>query len=466
MLESSRSGRRGIRAPIGADRLSAIAMPPRRRRSRWRAAGNRTCGYGDPQRRSGAIYCAGAEGANAREISMRKRLERDTESAWDFGLWHDAATRTKQDRMPHPRLPIPCIGVFDDYGSGGLGVPLVALWPGERDGRARAPEDRYFPEDVATPATAVLQVGEPGNGGAWRGRSLSLILHDPFAERATLAAGKSWPLASDRTTPLAVQVNRGRGLRTAAVLVFLPQILGGSRRAFTFCAISTRKIPVVLVHGLLSSPLSWAETYNELCNDPVLAERYQFWMFLYATGEPIPVAGKRAFAGRLARGYQHFRSVRDGSLPSTNGDRRAQPGRPAHQNPCAGIGAKRLGRGCERSLSGVAASPLIAGPFGASVNLPPGTVRTQSRIHRDAAWRQSSRCRTAWPVRRRPLATPGNAARIGDELDAAYGPGSYNGGLRGETFSLRASTPRAESSKRCNAFRSTGMCPTTRSCFS
>jgi pimeloyl-ACP methyl ester carboxylesterase len=35
----------------------------------------------------------------------------------------------------------------------------------------------------------------------------------------------------------------------------------------------------------------------------------------------------------------------------------------------------------------------------------------------------------------------GNAARIGAEMDAAYGSGSYNGGLRGETFSLRNLSP-------------------------
>jgi hypothetical protein len=35
----------------------------------------------------------------------------------------------------------------------------------------------------------------------------------------------------------------------------------------------------------------------------------------------------------------------------------------------------------------------------------------------------------------------GNTARIGAELEAAYGPGSYNGGLRGETFSLRNLSP-------------------------
>ena len=76
-----------------------------------------------------------------------------------------------------------------------------------------------------------------GNGGAWRGRSLSLILHDPFAERATLAAGKSWPLASDRTTALAVQVNRGRGLRTAAVIGVLASDLGRFEEGlYSFCA--------------------------------------------------------------------------------------------------------------------------------------------------------------------------------------------------------------------------------------
>ncbi len=35
----------------------------------------------------------------------------------------------------------------------------------------------------------------------------------------------------------------------------------------------------------------------------------------------------------------------------------------------------------------------------------------------------------------------GNTARIGDGLEAAYGPDSYNGGPRGETFSLRNLSP-------------------------
>jgi triacylglycerol esterase/lipase EstA (alpha/beta hydrolase family) len=44
---------------------------------------------------------------------------------------------------------------------------------------------------------------------------------------------------------------------------------------------------VVFVHGTASSPARWAEMTNELMNDPVLGQRYQFWFFLYNTGNPV-----------------------------------------------------------------------------------------------------------------------------------------------------------------------------------
>jgi pimeloyl-ACP methyl ester carboxylesterase len=43
----------------------------------------------------------------------------------------------------------------------------------------------------------------------------------------------------------------------------------------------------VLVHGTASSPARWAEMINELTHDPVLRGRYQFWLFMYNTGQPI-----------------------------------------------------------------------------------------------------------------------------------------------------------------------------------
>src|SRR5262249_40669149 len=46
------------------------------------------------------------------------------------------------------------------------------------------------------------------------------------------------------------------------------------------------KIPVVMVHGLLSSPLTWTPLFNDLRADPALRERYQCWFYLYPTGNP------------------------------------------------------------------------------------------------------------------------------------------------------------------------------------
>lgn len=47
------------------------------------------------------------------------------------------------------------------------------------------------------------------------------------------------------------------------------------------------KIPVVLVHGTASSPARWAEMLNEYQSDPILRAGYQFWIFMYTTGNPI-----------------------------------------------------------------------------------------------------------------------------------------------------------------------------------
>ena len=48
------------------------------------------------------------------------------------------------------------------------------------------------------------------------------------------------------------------------------------------------RIPVVLVHGTVSSAGRWADMVNSLENDRRVQRRFQFWFFHYATSSPIP----------------------------------------------------------------------------------------------------------------------------------------------------------------------------------
>jgi hypothetical protein len=47
------------------------------------------------------------------------------------------------------------------------------------------------------------------------------------------------------------------------------------------------KIPVIMVHGLFSSPLTWMDMFNDLRSFRDIRESYQFWFYLYPTGQPF-----------------------------------------------------------------------------------------------------------------------------------------------------------------------------------
>ncbi len=47
------------------------------------------------------------------------------------------------------------------------------------------------------------------------------------------------------------------------------------------------KIPVLMIHGLWSSPITWMEMFNDLRGQPELRNNYQFWFYLYPTGQPF-----------------------------------------------------------------------------------------------------------------------------------------------------------------------------------
>jgi pimeloyl-ACP methyl ester carboxylesterase len=93
-------------------------------------------------------------------------------------------------------------------------------------------------------------------------------------------------METDLTTPLAYSLEK-TDLATLAYqgFIFANEV---ERQAgiYMFEPYQKGKIPVLMVHGLLSSPLTWAPLFNDLQADPYLRERYQFWFYLYPSGNP------------------------------------------------------------------------------------------------------------------------------------------------------------------------------------
>jgi pimeloyl-ACP methyl ester carboxylesterase len=185
-------------------------------------------------------------------------------------------------------------GMDHVYFTRGLGVPLVAH-------RLAGPtpegdlQDRFLPRELQTGTTAVIIPGGGLVGGQWRLSPAALVLFDPFVERSLGVGARQVELASDRTTPLAAQVARGHlaALEWLGLFESDFQRPGFETGLYMMRPYEAGKIPVVFVHGLFSSPRAWMQTINELRNSPELDARFQYWVFLYPTGLPIPASAAR-----------------------------------------------------------------------------------------------------------------------------------------------------------------------------
>jgi pimeloyl-ACP methyl ester carboxylesterase len=176
------------------------------------------------------------------------------------------------------------VGLDNHHRTYGLGVPLIATRAADLDkgDTARA----FYPREASFAATAFFRFeGSLGDLGTRRcGR---LELYNPLTIQAVQAAGRVVPLETDLTTPLAYFLaNSKLGDLTDIVGFVRGDHIRGQTGIRMLAPYQPGKIPVILVHGLLSSPLTWAPVMNDLQADPVLRERYQFWYYYYSTGAP------------------------------------------------------------------------------------------------------------------------------------------------------------------------------------
>lgn len=167
----------------------------------------------------------------------------------------------------------------------GLGVPLIAV---RKKGNPDDPREKYYPDGLSFPVTALLRVVKT-DGAAANRHSCILELHDPLDSCDLTLAGRLVPLQTDLSTSLAYFLDSEQFReQSQATLGFInPQKTLKHRGVFMLEPFDPKRIPVVMVHGLWSSPVTWMPMFNDLRSFPQLRENYQFWFYQYPTGQPF-----------------------------------------------------------------------------------------------------------------------------------------------------------------------------------
>lgn len=171
----------------------------------------------------------------------------------------------------------------------GLGVPLVAVR--KRSDNATG-DEKFYPNGLSFAVTALLRVvddqASPHADAAHR-HTCILEFHDPLTSSDISMANRLVPLQVDLATPLAYFLNSPQFQEQSnSTLGFLyPNQSQNRRGIYMLEPFDKNRIPVLMVHGLMSSPVTWMPMFNDLRSFPELRKNYQFWFYQYPSGQPF-----------------------------------------------------------------------------------------------------------------------------------------------------------------------------------
>ncbi|MEM8947216.1 MAG: alpha/beta fold hydrolase [Planctomycetota bacterium] len=195
-------------------------------------------------------------------------------------------------------------GLRNHYHNFGLGVPLIAV---HKRHEGEESHEEFYPADLSFPVTAFLRVRIDPATNRSTGHAV-LELYDPLNQPRIQVAGAQVPLETDLSTPLAHTLSQpaldDNHLSTVGLLK--PEKAEQLRGLYMLEPYQPEKIPVVMVHGLWSSPVTWMEMFNDLRSDPQIHAHYQFWFYLYPTGQPFWFS-----AAEMREDLAHLRQVVD-----------------------------------------------------------------------------------------------------------------------------------------------------------
>ncbi len=162
------------------------------------------------------------------------------------------------------------------------------------------PRAKLYPrEGVSAAATAVLAFEEE--------KSATLTLYDTTRRTKAPVAGANRPLAADLGAPFGYYPLAG----TAGFLGMLrPENYEKFQGIYLVQPYDPDKIPLVFIHGLMSTPQMWLPVMAAFEQDPELRGKFQFWAYAYPTGDPIAYLALQ-LREALAQMYEVYPDMKD-----------------------------------------------------------------------------------------------------------------------------------------------------------
>jgi pimeloyl-ACP methyl ester carboxylesterase len=176
----------------------------------------------------------------------------------------------------------------------GVGVPFVAHWDATPERRAAEPlmtEGGYFGS-----VTATLGFRSAGDGS----RVAMLTLHDSRVVETVKLNGQTQPLAADLSA-YGEYIMAHKQWQMAGIKALLSSSKYMNKLGIIALERPARdRIPLVMVHGLMSRPATWQNVINELGADPLIQRHFQIYLFRYPSGVPIVYSAAK-FRENLAK---------------------------------------------------------------------------------------------------------------------------------------------------------------------
>jgi pimeloyl-ACP methyl ester carboxylesterase len=193
-------------------------------------------------------------------------------------------TNTYPQKSFDDLIPVDCLkrrGLRSEVSQVGVGAPMVALHGtrGENENPFISPVGGDFN------LTAVLDFSEKGEA--------VLRFYDVSRAHEVAFWGQIQPLNINLSASYYVAADRkiNSGGASKIMGVFRPARYSDRMGLYLEQRYDPEKIPLILVHGLVSSPMTWVDPMNELFSDPTIRAKYQGYTYYYPTGFPVRMTG-------------------------------------------------------------------------------------------------------------------------------------------------------------------------------